>query len=187
MGYLLTIEPRSDKLRQRMLDFMDEHFVPAHEMFERVVEEHDVTAEGVLTEWTYGTDEGQIGFYYHAGAQNLCTNYSQMIVRWMALKIGKRKVFGEHGISDPVPYTWSECTDYQPLYDESKYGDELKTKLASDHFLHWRMCDTLGFHAPGTYFFRDEGYLDFDDPRIEEINETIKSEVERLDELWETS
>lgn len=187
MGYLCTIMPESPELREKMLSFMDENLIPAHEVFDSVDIDHDVTEDGVLTDWAYGTDNGEIGFYYHAGAQDLCRKYSNMVLRWMAMKVGKRKVWDEHGISDPIPYTITEGSETRPLYERSKYEDKLEDALDNDHFLDWQLCDDLGYHAAYNFFLMDEGHLEFDDPRNGEFNEAIRSEIERLEDLWKKS
>lgn len=191
MGYTVTTPAKSKKAKREMLAFMGEHFRPAHEIFDDLEEDYDRTASGVLTEDHLSYDKGssKMGFDYASWSQ-LDRYYAFNVCRWMALKVGRIRRFKKFGFANTsIPYIVYDGREAIPVVPESVWeSDEAPEKF--------NLCDDLGVKP--TFEHRawrrniKEGRYKKDDPRVlnaldleEQIEGTVRKELQRLDGLWE--
>jgi hypothetical protein len=171
MGYSIAIRCRSEQLRKRMLRFMKENFVPADKLFSSV---DMAAAPGVTTDMSYDEGKTGLGFDYSAWVQGEERAYICTVLRWMALKIGRRRTWRkrwpEYG---PLPHYVYDGYDAVPIFLESPPKDYVKTDQYG--------CQRLSKFTRMLL----RGYGRQSDPR--KVSGIIRAEMRRLDKLWEGS
>lgn len=190
MGYYVAVPCRSVAAREKMRAFLQEHFRRAHEVMDWLP---DSTRMGMpengkdICAYAKAND---FGWYRNAGWDYEHRHYASCLLRWMAMKIGRKMVVREGEIpnygrltvhftiyDDPYPFvTTSQCPDLDP-WDAEGY----------------EVCDGLGWNASM------KGPLPGDDPewdaecsphvlgirkRKAKGDPLIRAELERLEELW---
>lgn len=194
MGYSVSTPAMSQKAKGRMLAFMEEHFRPAHMIFENLEDTFDRTASGILTEEHLAYDKGtsKMGFNYSAG--ELPRYYAFCVCRWMALKVGRKRRFKKHGIPDvSVPYIVYDGYEACPVLPKTQWEGVLEPER-----IDW--CDELGVKPMASYLIIKHGLEDPDNPILSDENywanrltemeasaSLVREELRRLDELWKTS
>lgn len=139
MGYSVATPAKSGKAKAEMLEFMSEHFRPAHEFIPEVVASYDPSSSGILTDDQLAYDRGssKMGFNYSTstGPEG---EYLFFICKWMALKVGRKRRFKEYGLPDTsVPYYVYDGHEAIPVLPRSQWEDVLDLKAV-------RFTDDLG-------------------------------------------
>lgn len=172
MGYSIATPVRSEKAHREMLAFLKENYRP----WGKVIGNDD--AGGYITEPTsdlsYDHSKRKIGFDYNASGGE--RQYAFAIVRWIALKVGRRTaaktpyyVYDGHervGIlvrQEPLAEDVPDVTDCEPGLAYCVLTDSTGYRLNERDFImkELRMLDE------------------------EDTLENIRDELRRLDALWE--
>lgn len=104
MSYTIHVSCSSPYARNDVLDFVSSNMRPAHSLWPRLVglPHHDImsgpmTGKDLLLSKATACD---IGYHYNAGYEPEERNYAYGLVRWMALRVGRRKSFQLNDRSD---------------------------------------------------------------------------------------
>ena len=156
MGYSITVEARNKGLKELMLGLMEIEFrhwdevlgidipmVPSHADEGELVPARYIT--GVTDDVSYPSGRRSLilGFDYGAwGADGYERLYYWSVLRWMALKVGKRKrqfKMDGHELTfvDPQPYTQYDCDG------EDGFWPVILKPPRQKRFL-WLYCEPLG-------------------------------------------
>jgi len=115
MGYSISVKVRHPKLLTQMLSFMETHYRPWWQVFNE-------TPRSVFAELTddvsYGDTKNTLGFDYSC-ISGWEREHVYATVRWMALKVGKRKSKFEKLIVKPSGYSdyIFEAPEHYYFYD----------------------------------------------------------------------
>lgn len=178
MSYSVATPAKSKKAKKEMIAFMSAHFRPAH-MLLPLTEKVDRSTTGVLSHEQLAYDEGitKLGFNY-SGPDN--KEYLFSLCRWMALKIGRKTAFKDYGIDTKVPYYVYDGTESVPVLPK----EEWEGLIYASNLL---FTDPLGVPYEGEVARN----LTSSNPETAKMLETetenleiIRTEIQRLDELW---
>jgi hypothetical protein len=153
MGYSASTPMKSAKARDEMLAFLAEHYRPWHVIqppkdvladfdFGWVPEEWDWTTEIVAGDGIdYNGSKTKIGFNF-GNSSGLLGHYGFSLLRWVALKAGKRrkvskKEFGDLG--GVVPVFQYDCDPAWPVLVRSEWEDK------APEGCWWCLTDDHGF------------------------------------------
>jgi hypothetical protein len=129
------------------------------------------------TDLSYNHKPLAIGIDY-GGISGLERLYVYTLVRWMALKIGKkRRVFREPSFrsASPVPYMLYDESDTWPVLDQPKNAGPANVG--------WCCVDKYGvLRTLHEKTMRDLGL--FDDIDVTKIRGQLRAEMKRLDKAW---
>ena len=182
MGYSIAVAARSKALRDEMLDFMSEHFREFSEVVGKG-ESHDMVPTMHL-----GYDNGKcrIGFNYGPLMPGE-REYIFCVLKWMAIRIGKRRklqVFEHSDVQGSVPYYVYDGKEAIPIPLASEYEAPAKLEREWDG---WLLHDEHGWattHNASTRLSRR-----ILSSALEKLEKTytkhIPGELKRLSELWE--
>lgn len=93
MGAQVAVEPRNPKLLARMSHFMEENYRFTRFVLPWVTDEYgDMPPPKVGSDLSAYAKPGYIGFYINGAASSHTgeRDYLDSVIRWMALKVGKR-------------------------------------------------------------------------------------------------
>ena len=112
MGYTIAIRPRSEKLKNKMLDFLSKNYQDADVVFDGKVTAYACPPTDDLC---YDHAKLKLGFDY--GMLDEAENeYVYALVRWMGLKIGKKRKWKSIPVS--VPYMVYDGFEAWPIIVE---------------------------------------------------------------------
>jgi len=194
MSYTIHVSCTSPAARNDVLDFVSSNMRPAHSLWPHLVGLPD---HGIMSGPMTGKDLSlsratlcDIGYHYNAGFEPEERNYAYGLVRWMALRVGKRKFFqlNEHsGIEAPYYLYEKEChpvivaTEHPEIPDGWNEEWDLVNAdgFTPSHRLDAEMYAEMAAEAKAgneTSAFRMRGpYADPD----------IQAELHRLTTLWD--
>jgi len=145
MGYYIAVPCKSAKSRDEMLAFLAQHFRDAWELFDWVPRDNRMERP------THGKDicayakALEIGWYRNAGWNPEHSAYADSILRWMALKIGRRMTTEDEEVPGygplDVAFTVYE-TQRQPVVLQSQCPD---APDGWDRDGGYQVCDALGW------------------------------------------
>lgn len=168
MGYSASVACRSRKAQAEMLAFLDAHYRDAVDAGIGKYRRHE--AYGPSSGLKYSRGACGIGF-------NSPHDYENALLQWMALRVGKRRVFRSDGIHQAVP--WLNCDDQrsQPVLLRSEWPD------ATERQEQW-LVDEHGFAPHPRYWREDDPERARLDAYYAEQDRHIEAELRRLSELW---
>lgn len=179
MGYSIAVRCRSEKLRQRMFDFLERNYRDPVEVFKWGPKAYASSALRLGENLSYDDGKCSIGFDYSCMPEEE-HQYVYCVLYWAALKVGKRRRFKKIGAS--VPYIVYDGYEAWPRL----VRDEWEGKVPED--MEWCLVDALGFKScivPG----RDEKFLQAMKTLMghscKKQDRMVRDELKRLDELWE--
>jgi len=194
MGYYIAVPCKSQKARADMLAFLAQHFRYPSELFEGVPYDHRMDPP------THGRDICtyakllEIGWYQNAGWSAEHRAYATSLLRWMAIKVGRRMVTAEEEIpgypSREVPFTTYEGKRV-PVILRSQFPDAPDGWEAEGY----QVCDDLGWDRSmrGPTPDEDPAWHEGTSPAIMDLRRrkakadpVIRAELERLEALWES-
>lgn len=188
MGYSIAIRCKNKALQEQMISFMDENYRNWPE-----ISGMDIHAYSNFTdELSYDSNKRAIGFDYNACEPE--RDYIFAVVRWLALKIGKKIKWKELG---RIPFYVYDGCEPVPILTESDW------KGVPDQYK-WARVSDMGFKPvelklEGTPIYQkykkrnaiDEFmkkymsiYYDHISGGYKRVNELIENELKRLDKLW---
>jgi hypothetical protein len=144
MGYSISIQVSSNPLRKKLLDFMGVNYRRWSVVCGKDPSEWSGSSRGPTDDISYGVDKTSIGFDY-GPMQGFERDYIYSVLRWMAIKVGDRKLEmntdeDEYGpdepvtFSEPIPYYRYDCdSHFTPILVVTK---EQEAALLKDH-RHW--------------------------------------------------
>lgn len=164
MGYSIALRCRTKVLKQQMIAFMKKHYRNTEKLC-------DESVYSILTDdLSYDHAKTGLGFDY-SPCSDIEHHYIFTILKWMALKIGRKKHFKKYGT---VPYY---------VYD----GIEVCPILIGKGRMGWLPVNKLGFKSFGSGF--NEGQKkareELNEITIKEADKIIHNELKRLNTLWE--
>lgn len=95
MGYSIAAPIKSQKLKDKMMKFLDENF----RTFEKVIGKESRYGNYPTDDLSYDDGKLRIGFNY-SGMGDIERNYIFGVCKWISLKVGRKKKIGER----TVPY-----------------------------------------------------------------------------------
>jgi hypothetical protein len=174
MGYSIMVECKYKKDKKKMLSFMENNYIQPPEFFKD--EPFRARASrGVTDDLSYGPTPYSIGFDYS------CLNepersYVYTILRWMATKVGKTKKF--EGMETPLHFISYDGDEDLPFV----IGDV--KDLPED--TGWAICEDCCWSKGYDESVKNPAWLELlgiKGPR--NWKRQIKTEIARLDKLWE--
>jgi hypothetical protein len=165
MGYTVTVPIKSKSAHAKMLAFLEANYRPWSVVGEQGGGEY---LRGPLGEdLSYDSGKCRIGFDYNAGgAERL---YAFTIVKWMALRVGRR-------LRNGLPYYVYDGYENCPVYTKGRHSDANRVdKYGVPVYDKSNLC------RDGTWRVKAE--LDVTDEF--EALDLIRAEMKRLDKLWE--
>lgn len=202
MGYSISVSVRSQKLKTAMFEFMLEQYRPWPIVIDA---EEDSRFEGPLVDNMVAA-QGKciIGFDYPNLIESAEHEYIFSIVRWMAIRVGKRRsIFRMDGLElpKPVPYYVYDGLEPSPILLEDEWEDVPLELLSCVHTrLGMKITPEVARELAWRYL-NDEDFLKAAKPGLsrEEVKEAliaagledanqvlriINAEIARLDVLW---
>jgi hypothetical protein len=178
MGYSVAAVIKSKKARDAMLSFLQAHYRSWGEVLQAAGVGADSEAYPhpdydptvcVLRDGELSYDHGKIRIGFDYSNQTLVGPYMYAIVRWICLKIGRKRAF--EGLAEKTPYY---------MYD-GYAGTPVLEGACSDRWMPYA-CDTLGipFIRIGFEYYFSAALK----ARLEAI---LREELQRLDRLWEAA
>lgn len=163
MGYSITFRCRSQILKKKMLLFIEGNYRDPEELLgiKCYIRFSD--------ELSFDKTKTVIGFDYQPCGE-LALFYLVMVLRWMAIKIGKRSRWKDVGI---VPFYYYDGYEKCPIIPNKNYKG--------------RARNNVGFQSFGlNYTDEQKRYLEvLNKLTIEETDKRIFAELRRLDTVWE--
>lgn len=208
MGYSLSTIAKSKALQQRMLDFMEKHYIPAWKVLEE--KEHAEFISVPMDDLSYAHHKNQIGFDFNASGFE--REYMFTVTRWMALKVGRLTKAAKlddkvvkFGVP-PAPYILYDGGDHWPVLDRplSQIPKRLKW-CGSDHLgmrrdkkydnlvdlivsKDWELFGELQAEAtkkfPKPCHERNELFVKLCYPHLSEPLGKLREAMERYEDLW---
>jgi hypothetical protein len=196
MGYSIGMRPKSKQLKDKMLAFMEKYYRPYSVAFKKIT--------GAKADYSRFTDDMSYdnGHYALGFDFNACDperDYIFAVTRWMALKIGKERLF--KGVGSVPFYVYDggiTPDDRWPILVESVWKDKAPAKYQ------WTLTDDLGYKSLerqwlGVPYFTNEDGSFRQDKLKERVGflttlygtspykcwNHIRKELQRLDKLWE--
>lgn len=169
MGYSSSIPCRSKKAQEQMLAFLDLHY-------------RDHVDAGIGTHRRREKYAESSGLKYARGACGIGFNspgdYEHALLRWMALRVGKRRTFRGLGISRAIP--WTNCDDRvsEPILLNSDWPEVTERQ---EQYL----VDADGFAPLSRYWREDDEEASKLEAHYADLDAKIGAELRRLSSLWE--
>jgi hypothetical protein len=138
MGYSIATRARSKKLLLNMWDFMQEHYTLPSDLFNQR-DNYSRLAVNIFDDessLSYDSSKLAIGFDYNACEPE--RDYIYLVVKWMALKIGKSYKIRNVG---EVPYYVYDGYEKCPIFVESLWKDNIPEKYK------WALVNDIGFES----------------------------------------
>lgn len=201
MGYSMSVVCRSERHRDEMLSFIKENFRHIWQILE--TKERPQRYSDFSSELDYSHRKFQIGYDYSC-LDGLDTWHLQTVLRWMATKVGRKKIFKKIAEYGPIPYILYDGFEPWPIILSPEYPKESA----------WCACDELGILRDTIQVVTQTGFnfkyptlsvleeqskgLAMDGTHIypiiyaenkEAIDDTIKKQrewMERLDAKWKS-
>lgn len=101
MGYSIAVRCKDKKTRDRMLAFLQANYVPFANLKGGRKPAYSLSS-GPDTDLAYCHGKFQIGFDYNSGLRDEERTYVYAIIRWVALRASKPKLF--KGCETPLPW-----------------------------------------------------------------------------------
>lgn len=176
MGYSIAIRCRTEALRQKMYTFLEKNLkdtmaiFPKHYGKNGYVSYRLCTPDGSDSRMSYDHAKSGLGFDYSC-MPDVERHYIYSVVRWMAIKIGRKRHFKDIGTQYFYVY---DGYDSWPIITN---GTELKDYK-------WACTDELGYKEPwlsapsatAKFLIKILG---------KSYSKTVKKELKRLDDLWQ--
>jgi hypothetical protein len=173
MGYSISVNIRSVRLRDKMLAFLEENWRRWPEL-DGGKREDPAFASDPETGKDVSYNNGQkcnIGISYNACEPE--RDYIFQFIRWLAIIIGKKKRF--KGIKDPVPYMLYDGDECWPVLIKGKQKLDKGCEWA------WAIYDRYGTKQIKDYETKIYGIFDLD---VEKEFDKMRNEMKRLEKLW---
>ena len=185
MGWSYFVPCKSRKAQKTMLAFLEGHYVPHSRIDPTYSKQH----------WRYKNPQYPSDYVQYDGNASCYigydkpTEYEQVILRWVAFRIGKRRKFSKLlNIPDTVPWVNYDAQQCLPLLTQEQWersGDK------KDWNSGW-IVDAIGWQRPRRHW---EDTIDWPCPRLAEgyadriaehdrVDKLFRAEIERLDKLW---
>jgi len=171
MGYSASITCKSEKAKDEMWAFMEKHYQDTSVALQtglRARYSGLVSGGGIK----YGGNVLSLGF-------NSPHDYEFALLRWMALRVGKRRKFLKTGIDTAVPWVNNDNQSSIPVLRKDQWpdaGKELEQYLVDEH----------GFQPYQPWWpDGDDMYLSFV-ARYANQDQLIGVALHRLSTLWES-
>jgi len=184
MGYSIAMRPRSKKLKQKMIKFMEKNYKAPHTIFKgKCSSSFSSSSEVPTDELSYDHAKVALGFNYSCMPEYE-SDYVWVVLRWMTLKIGRKRKWKALPIA--VPYTVYDGFEAWPVIVEDTIPiddipeDKRWAIYTKDCCKVTKHCDkdTLDYYKKRQQFMEDVF-------GVKDVLKTIQKEIERLDELWE--
>lgn len=170
MGYSVAIRCRTKKLRDEMFRFMDEHFdhpcTIMPEIDQSAIRPNEKDKQNVSRKLEYDQGKIALGFDYSSWLSGPERFYLFSVIRWMALKIGRKRHWKEFGTKPHYVYDGYETC---PIFAEEQ----------APHG--YTQCDSLGI-SHSTPLFRNECEIFNMDPH--QTRKTVRKAILRLEQAW---
>jgi len=200
MGYSVSVTIRSRQLQARMRAFLEDSYRPWPEILD---EDERADFRGPSDTLEYAHAKCQLGFDYLAGG-GAEREYIYALIRWMALRIGRRKrLFRMGSLKRAVPYYVYDGVEATPVLLNSEWSDAPTRFLPFQVDPYGLRVDSVParslawYHIPeGTYERVSathqgetseairEALIESGIERARTILQFIRAEVARLDVLW---
>ena len=165
MGWSFAVTCRSKKAQSKMLDFLREHYIPTSRLYPWWKPTHwRVNNPKMPSPYTkYAQTKTSIGF-------DSPTEHEQAVLRWVALKVGKKRTFKKKlGADSPaVPWVNMDGTSAPVILRPQWDGREENEQY---------IVDDIGFRPLNRQWVGDL-------LRADEEDKLIRDDLERLDALW---
>lgn len=192
MGYSVTTRARSKKLLLNMWNFMQEHYTLPSDLFNQYGNYSRLAVNIFEDEYglSYDSSKLAIGFDYNACEPE--RDYIYLVVKWMALKIGKTYKLRNVG---EVPYYVYDGCEKTPILVESSWKDKISEEYK------WALVNDVGFKSLSKSYVGVPAYEDAPDQEkwIEkrlsvyseianmpwrEVDKKIHDELKKLESLY---
>lgn len=184
MGYSIAIRPKNKKLKDRMIKFMNENFKSPEEVLynRQPYESEEECYWGPHDDLSYDHGKLALGFNYGCSGDPE-GDYMYAALRWMALKIGKKRKW--KNMPESVPYMVYDGYEAFPviLHGSIPIKDIPKDKR-------WAIYTEYGTKMLKYCNKRSQEYHKYRAKFNEEClgikncEQKIKSAIKKLDELW---
>jgi len=177
MGYSIATPIKSQKAKDKMFAFLNEHFRRWDEIVAIYGKENgndyspDDGHSDPTDDLSYDHGKLRIGFNY-GPIDELSRHYYYMILRWMALKVGKKRKWKDLPAS--VHYIVYDGYEAWPVLVRGEIDPPEKFK--------WAVGDKLGYKYPRQDMFI-KIFVDMVGGK-KNYQKLIKDEIKRLDKLW---
>jgi len=191
MGYSVSVRARSKKLLLNMWNFMQEHYTPPSDLFNKSYNFSRLAVNIFDDESSLSYDSSKLAIGFDYNACDPERDYIYSIINWMALKIGKTYKIRNVG---EVPYYVYDGYEKTPIFVESLWKDNIPEKYK------WALVTDIGFMPFDKKFIGVPAYDEASDKKkfIEEklkyysipgmsgrdVEEKIHNELKRLDSLY---
>lgn len=183
MGYSIAIRPRSKKLQEKMIKFMEKNYKAPHVLFDEG--DYSSSSEVPTDDLSYDNAKLTLGFDYSCMPEYE-HDYVFAVLRWMSLKIGRKRKWKNMPTS--VPYIVYDGFEAWPVIVEGTIPIE---EIPEDKrwAIYTEQCENV-------LKYRDAKAKKHFKARIKFIKELfgvkghlpkITEEIKRLDELWENA
>lgn len=188
MGYSIAMRCRSKALKKKMRAFMKTHYRGWAEIDDNQKHSYSRFSDDL----DYDGAKTALGFDYNACEPE--RDYIFAVCRWMAIKIGRKKKWKALGL---VPYYVYDGYESWPILVEDEWKEKVPKKFV------WCLYSSTGFKAMENKYKGVPLFEDYEkENRVEEffkkhmsiyfeifggfekVNELIKNELQRLDDLW---
>lgn len=181
MGWSFTVLCKSKKAQAEMMAFLEEHYIPSSRVLPWPKDHWRYSHPSHPTPHTkYAETKTSIGF-------NSPTEHEQAVLRWLALRVGKKRAFKKRlGPDFPsVPWVNLDGQDSAPVITKDQWDGNESTEQYVVDDLGWqpvpRWWDEPGRSKVVTTFAKNLLGLN---KKADEKDRLIKADLERLDALW---
>lgn len=184
MGWSCTVTCRSAKAQAEMLTFLEEHYIPSSRVLPWPKDHWRYQHPKLPSQYTkYAETKTSIGF-------DSPNDHELAVLRWIALRAGKRRTFKKRLGADFPSVPWVNCDDQdmEPVIAQEQANDNEEVK--------WYLVDDIGWR-PAHRFWLDErrsalasavkgvgAYVLGLKKEADEKDRLIRADIERLDALW---
>jgi len=183
MGWSYGVTARSQALRDKMLEFLGEHYRTGSDVLGNLA---PMVSRGYPLEPVEGAglsydDGGPLKLGFNNGGL-----FEATMLQWVAVKIGRTRILSK--LPKPTPYLTYDGKSY-PLLIKSQWP-----VIPPRRYGQWVIVDDIGY-CPMQRPWSDwsvEGLKEMTEwiagraLRFQKIDGIVRSEMERLDALWET-
>jgi hypothetical protein len=179
MGWSWTVTCRSKKAQEQMLAFLEEHYIPSSRVLPWPEDHWRYQHPKLPSEHTkYAGTKTSIGF-------DSPTDHEQAVLRWLALRVGKKRTWKTKlGPDFPaVPWVNMDDQDMLPVITKDQWDGNERTEQYTVDEHGWRPVSRFGIEQP-SILGKMVAYILELRKEADEKDRLIRADILRLDELW---